>query len=150
MPWSLACEKLMSNWPKHLLRAAAIHCSAWGLFIIALPTMSATVYGFDRPLTDVFLWKGSGLILLLFGLGYGIASRDPLRHWAMVFVGLVAKVLGPIGMALSVWTGEVSPRVLILIPFNDILWWIPMALIIKSAVCSSQWRETSGEQRVGK
>jgi hypothetical protein len=112
------------------LRLAAVHCAAWGLFSIALPGLSADVYGFDGPLTDQFLWQGTGLIILLFGCGYGIASTSPRIHWAVVAVGLAAKILGPIGMASAVWRGEVASDVLLLIPVNDIIWWIPFSVIV--------------------
>ncbi|MCA9061382.1 MAG: hypothetical protein KDA85_22865, partial [Planctomycetaceae bacterium] len=60
-------------WSGKVLIAAAIHCAAWGLFILALPAKSAVVYGFAEPPVDLFLWQGTGLMILLFGIGYGIA-----------------------------------------------------------------------------
>ena len=78
----------------------------------------------------MFLWQGSGLIIFLFGIGYLIASNDPFRHWLMVLIGLLAKVLGPVGMLWSVLTGQVSSDVLRLIPLHDLLWWIPFTMIV--------------------
>lgn len=117
-------------WAVWSLRLASIQCLFWGPFIILTPEVSGRVYGFGRPLTDVFLWQGSGLIIFLFGIGYLIASSDPLRHWLMVLIGLLAKVLGPVGMLWSVWTGQVSSDVLRLIPLHDLLWWIPFTMIV--------------------
>ena len=121
---------MMANWKVWVLRLAAVHCGIWGLFIIGWPAQSAVVYGFEGQLTDEFLWRGCGLTILLFGLGYGIASFDPRRHVAPVLVGLVAKVAGPTGMMFSVWQGEVSSRVLWLLPVNDVIWWLPLLLIV--------------------
>ena len=117
-------------WAVWSLRLASIQCLFWGPFIILTPETSGRVYGFGKPLTDVFLWQGSGLIILLFGIGYLIASSDPFRHWLMVLIGLLAKVLGPIGMLWSVLTDQVSPDVLRLIPLHDLLWWIPFTMIV--------------------
>jgi len=117
-------------WASWSLRIASAQCLFWGPFIILTPETSARVYGFGKPLTDVFLWQGSGLIIFLFGLGYLIASGDPFRHWLMILTGLLAKVLGPIGMLWSVMTGQVSASVLLLIPLHDLIWWIPFTMII--------------------
>ena len=48
-------------------------------------------------------------------------------------VGLLSKVLGPIGMSWAVLQHEVPARVLVLIPINDVLWWIPFAMILSHA-----------------
>lgn len=119
-----------------VLRLAAVHCLAWGVFILAAPVVSARIYGFDKPLTDGFLWSGTGLAIFLFGVGYAIAATDPIRHVAPIVVGLTAKVLGPVGMVLSVVRGEVSSGVLWLLPVNDVVWWIPFGLILRQA-----WRD---------
>ena len=113
-----------------VLRFASVHCCIWGIFIALMPTQSAQLYGFEKPLTDEFLWQGTGLVIFLLGCGYGLASINPLRHYSVVAVGLMAKVLGPIGMLWSVLGGSVSENVLILIPFNDIIWWLPFGMIV--------------------
>jgi small multidrug resistance pump len=118
------------RWHRGVLIIASLQCVVWGVFILAFPTQAATFYGFEKPLTDVFLWKGTGLIIFLFGVGYGLASLDPIRNWSVIVPGFIAKILGPIGMAMSVYEGEVSRRVLILLPVNDIIWWVPFTLIL--------------------
>lgn len=117
-------------WAIWSLRLAAAQCLFWGPFIVLLPRQSSLVYGFQQPPTDIFLWQGSGLIIFLFGLGYLIASRDPFRHWLVVFIGLLAKVFGPVGMLWSVLTDQVTSGVLLLIPLHDVLWWLPFSLIV--------------------
>jgi small multidrug resistance pump len=130
----------VSRWPRIVLLIAAFQCLIWGVFIILLPERSALVYGFAQPPEELFLWQGTGLVILLYGMGYVLASTDPNQHWGIVLVGLLAKVLGPVGMAWSVWHGAVPSRVLLLIPIHDILWWIPFALIVRQGI-SSQVRE---------
>lgn len=126
-----------------VLRLACLHCCLWGLFIIALPEISARVYGFDKPLTDIFLWKGTGLIIFLFGIGYGIASTNPRQHWAIVTMGLVAKILGPIGLCWAAFQGEVPVTVLYLLPVNDIVWWWPFAIIVRRGISPLPSRQNS-------
>ncbi|MEZ6126094.1 MAG: hypothetical protein R3C49_23445 [Planctomycetaceae bacterium] len=119
------------RWHRTVLLAAAVHSLAWGAFIIALPELSAKVYGFGRPVTELSLWQGTGLFIVLLCVGYAIASTDSVQHWAVVLIGLLAKILGPVGLFWSVITSQLPPTVLYLAPLNDVLWWFPFALILK-------------------
>jgi len=112
------------------LFAGGIHSILWGVAIILLPVPAARVYGLAQAPDDLFLWQGTGLVIVLFGTGYLIAASNPLQHWAVVFVGLLAKVLGPVGMTTAVVRGEVSANVLWLLPVNDLIWWLPYGLIV--------------------
>jgi len=117
-------------WMRICLWAAALQCLVWGPFIILAPQKSAVAYGYVTPPRDLFLWQGMGLIILLHGVGYAVAGTAPLRHWLTVFLGLLAKVLGPIGMTWAVLQGPPSPGVLRLIPIHDVIWWLPFTIIV--------------------
>lgn len=119
-----------ARWHGITLLGAGLQCLVWGVFIILWPAKSSLVYGFARPPVELFLWQGTGLVIVLFGIGYVIASTNPLQHWLIVLIGLLGKSLGPIGMAWSVYHGHVSPEVLYLIPINDLIWLIPFGLIL--------------------
>jgi small multidrug resistance pump len=41
------------------------------------------------------IWQCVGMIVGVYGVGYLIAAFDPLRHWPVILVGLLGKVLGP-------------------------------------------------------
>jgi hypothetical protein len=112
------------------LWVASLQCLIWGPLIILAPQKSALAYGYAEPPQDLFLWQGMGLIITLYGVGYAIAGLDPLRHWLTVAVGLLAKILGPIGMTWAVLQGQTSSGVLKLIPVHDVIWWFPFALIV--------------------
>jgi hypothetical protein len=112
---------------------ASFQCLVWGVGIVFRPAASAHVYGMDRTPAELFLWQGIGLVLLLFALGYALAAWDPVQHWGLIAVGLTAKVLGPAGMLWAVWNNDVSSRVLMLLPVNDVIWWLPFAWIIRES-----------------
>lgn len=118
------------RWHKVALLVAGLQCLIWGVFIILMPERSAIVYGFDRPPQEIFLWQGTGLVIFLYGVGYAIASANPHQHWSVIVVGLLAKTLGPAGLLWSVVQGTVPARVLLLIPVNDLIWWLPFGLIL--------------------
>lgn len=121
------------RWQRVALLVASFQCLIWGLFILTLPERSSVAYGFSKVPTELFLWQGTGLIIFLFGVGYGIAATNPKGHWGVVLMGLLAKVLGPVGMLWSVMQGEVAHQVLYLIPFNDLVWWVPFTVILVAA-----------------
>lgn len=50
---------------------------------------------------------------------------------SIVLVGFLGKIFGPIGFAQALWTGRFSPGFGINILFNDIIWWIPLFLILQ-------------------
>jgi hypothetical protein len=61
------------------------------------------------------------------GLGYWLAARDPFRHWPIVVVGLLGKVLGPIGFVGAAVRGALPwCWGLTLVP-NDLVWWLPFS-----------------------
>ena len=43
------------------------------------------------------------MIVGVYGIGYAIASTDPLRHWPIVLVNSLGKIFGPIGFAQALW-----------------------------------------------
>ena len=118
-------------WQRIALLVAGLQCLIWGVFIIVWPERSSVAYGFAQPPAELFLWQGMGLVIVLFGIGYAIASQNPSQHWVIILIGLLSKSLGPIGMAWSVNQGDVSIRVLYLIPINDLIWLIPFGMILR-------------------
>lgn len=111
--------------------AACLHSGVWGIFIILLPEFSARVYGFSETPHEIYLWQGTGLFITLLAVGYGLAFTNPTQHWGILLIGLLAKVLCAIGICGAVLQGQVSSQVLWLIPINDIIWWLPFALIAR-------------------
>ncbi len=73
----------------------------------------------------------------VYGVGYALAARDPLRHWPIVFVGLLGKILGPIGFAQALVRGTFPPEFGWTIVTNDLVWWWPFAA----------WRGREGAMR---
>jgi len=79
------------------------------------------------------IWQCVGMIVGVYGVGYLIAAIDPHRHWPIVLVGLLGKILGPIGFAKALADGTFPPTFGLNILTNDLIWWIPFALILWGA-----------------
>lgn len=119
-----------------MLRIAAIYNVLWGCAAILLP---ATTLGLLLPddqivsSTKVF-WQCIGMIVGVYGVGYWIAAADPYRHWPIVLVGLLGKILGPIGFIdAALIRGTVPSSFGYTILTNDLVWWIPFTLTLLGA-----------------
>ncbi|MFA6043981.1 MAG: peroxiredoxin-like family protein [Phycisphaerales bacterium] len=78
------------------------------------------------------------MIVGVYGLGYWVAARDSRRHWPIVLVGFLGKILGPIGMAKSLVDGSFTPAFAINNVFNDLIWIVPFGLILWDAARSAR------------
>src|SRR5471032_2932685 len=88
----------VSPWLRWSLVEAGLYNLAFGASVVLFPHATSRLGGlgsFDNPLKDAPLWQCIGMIVGVYGFGYWIASRDPVRHWPIVLIGLIGKVLGP-------------------------------------------------------
>ncbi len=113
-----------------VLVAAGIYNLFWGSFVILFPGAMFGWLNMEAPRYPQ-LWQCIGMIVGVYGLGYLIASRDPVRHWPIVFVGFLGKILGPLGMAQALWTGALPIGFAVNVITNDLIWWIPFFLILR-------------------
>lgn len=116
-------------WMKWVLAIAAIYNLAWGLFVVLWPSVPFGWIGMPPP-NYLSLWQCVGMIVGVYGIGYGIAAFDPMRHWPIILVGLLGKVFGPIGFLISASRGELPWIAGLTILTNDLMWWIPFTMIL--------------------
>jgi peroxiredoxin len=120
------------RWMSRVLLAAALYNILWGALVCLAPETTIRWLGIEPPRYPE-LWQCIGMLVGVYGVGFAIAARDPYRHWPIVLVGLLGKVLGPAGYAWAAsterlpWTGGLT------ILTNDLVWWIPFALILRGA-----------------
>ncbi|MBX3741353.1 MAG: hypothetical protein KF712_10210 [Akkermansiaceae bacterium] len=112
--------------------AAGIYNIAWGLFAAADPQWLFRFAGMP-PLNYPQIYACLGMVVGLYGILYLEVARVPERGWLLAAVGLVGKVLGPIGMAVLVFQGTWPLRSAILCLTNDLIWWIPFALYLRDS-----------------
>jgi small multidrug resistance pump len=115
------------------LRLAAGYNVLWGAWCILFPAHFWSLLGMDQP-NYPFLWQCIGMIVGVYGVGYWIAGNAPAIHWPIVLVGLLGKIFGPIGFIQAHFIdGAVPLRFGITLLTNDLVWWIPFALILHHA-----------------
>lgn len=114
---------------RFVLRSAAIYNLVWGASVIAFPHFLFDFAGLAR-LNHPEIWQCVGMIVGVYGVGYWIAARDPSRHWPMVLVGLMGKILGPLGFLEAIGRGSFNWKFGLTLLTNDLLWWIPFTWIL--------------------
>lgn len=119
-------------WARPVLLAAAAYNLLFGVFAVAFPRAWFELSGMPPPAMPA-LWQCIGMVVGVYGIGYACASRAPLRHWPIVLVGLLGKVLGPIGFVGAAARGELPWRAGWLLVTNDLVWWLPFAALLLAA-----------------
>lgn len=122
----------VARWMRAVLTAAGLYNLAWGAFAIFFPLAAFEMAGMTVP-NYPELWQCIGMIVGVYGVGYIIAAFNPLVHWPIVLVGLMGKVFGPIGFAWAVFNGRMPLSMGWTILANDLIWWVPFALILHHA-----------------
>ena len=74
------------------------------------------------------------MIVGVYGVGYWIASYDPIRHWPIVLVGLLGKIFGPLGFVKAYIDGVFNIKFGLTIITNDLIWWYPFGMILYKAL----------------
>lgn len=74
-----------------------------------------------------------GMVVGLYGIVYLEIARVPERGWLLATVGLSGKLLGPIGLAELILSGQWPIATIVVCVSNDLIWWIPFALYLKDA-----------------
>lgn len=119
-------------WMKFVLIAAGIYNIIWGVFTIAFPNLYFS-FAEMAPTNYPEVWQCVGMIIGVYGIGYIIAAYDPYRQWPIVFVGLLGKVLGPIGYFNALIKGTFTLKAGLTNIINDLMWWIPFTMILLGA-----------------
>ncbi len=115
-----------------VLLAAGLYNLVWGGLVILFPNLLFDLLGMPRPNYPEF-WQCIGMIVGVYGVGYAIAATDPGRHWPIVLVGFMGKILGPVGMVGALWNGTLPWGFAVTCVFNDLIWWVPFGLILRQA-----------------
>jgi len=129
-----------------VLWLAGLYNLAWGAFAVLAPLSIFHWAGMESPRYPE-LWQCIGMIVGVYGIGYIVAAYDPARHWPITLVGLLGKVLGPIGFASAVMQGKLPVKFGATIITNDLVWWVPFTFILLFAYHQHQLiRHTEHEE----
>jgi small multidrug resistance pump len=112
-----------------IFAAAAVYNVAFGLWAALFPRAFFLRCAMAPP-TYPSIWACLGMVVGLYGLGYAYAAWRLDRAAPFIAIGLLGKLLGPVGWLLAVGHGEWPVRTVTLILFNDVIWWLPFCLFL--------------------
>lgn len=108
---------------------AGIYNIAWGVFTALWPEWLFSFAGMP-PMNYPEIYACVGMIVGLYGIVYLEIARRPERGFLLAFVGLVGKVLGPIGALMMVMQGKWTMPALVMNVGNDFIWLIPFVIYL--------------------
>jgi hypothetical protein len=112
--------------------AAGLYNIIWGIYSALDPQWLFRFAG--MPLANhPQIFACLAMVIGLYGVLYLEVARVPERGWLLACVGLVGKILGPIGLAALIYKGEWPPATIILCVTNDFIWWLPFFLYLRDA-----------------
>lgn len=109
----------------------------WGLYTVVDPQWLFR-HANMPPLNHPQIFACLGMVVGLYGVLYFEVARNPERGWLLAAVGLLGKVLGPIGLLQLLWSGAWPMATIILCITNDLIWWVPFGLYLHDAW--PEWR----------
>jgi hypothetical protein len=103
---------------------AGIYNILWGLYAALDPQWLFRFAGLpDQNYPQIFACLG--MVVGLYGIIYLEVARVPERGWLLAAIGLLGKILGPLGLAVLILTGQWPLATIILCLTNDLIWWVP-------------------------
>ena len=112
-----------------IFTAAAAYNILFGLWVSLFPRAFFSIMRMDPPRYPG-IWACLGMVVGLYGVGYGYAAWRLDRAFPFIAIGLAGKVLGPIGWVMSVSSGELPFRTCLLVTFDDFIWWLPFSMFL--------------------
>ncbi len=120
------------KWMCITLYLAGIYNIAWGIAVSLYPNELFLLADMEAPQYPA-LFQCIGMMIAVFGAAYIAAGHNPLRHWPIVFAGLLGRILGPISFIYGVYQGVFTWKAGVTIITNDLIWIIPFGVMLWQA-----------------
>lgn len=121
------------QWMRRVLLAAGLYHVAFAIKSICWPRLWFDWIGAAQP-NHPLLWQGVGLIMGLLGVSLLIASGNPIRHWAIVLIGLIKFTLGILGFGIAMLQMQIPIGVAWMCLIDDLIWWAPFVAILWASI----------------
>ena len=108
---------------------AGVYNLVWGGWVAAVPASFYAAAGIPTP-SHPEVAGCLGMVIALYGVVYLQVARDPERGAVLAAVGLAGKTIGPIALAAHVVSGDWPASALRITVFNDLIWWLPLAVYL--------------------
>jgi hypothetical protein len=112
--------------------AAALYNLLWGSINLLFPQLFFRFIGMPVP-NFLPLWQCIGMFVLVYAPAYWWAGRYPSRYRHLILIGLLGKVLGPVGFVWAVAHGQLPLAFGLTNLTNDVIWWPAFGLYLRAA-----------------
>ena len=116
---------------------AGVYNLAFGLWAAIWPLAFFRLFEIPLPRYPGS-WACVGMVVGVYGLLYWHAAWKLETAWPIIAVGLLGKVLGPIGMVTS-FSDDWPRRLGMLCVYNDLIWWLPFGLFLVRGTAIGRW-----------
>ena len=96
------------RWHRGVFLAAGLYNISWGL-LAAVDPQWLFRFADMPPLNYPEIFACLGMVIGLYGILYLEVARRPEGGWLVAAVGLLGKVLGPLGLLRLLWMGQWPP-----------------------------------------
>lgn len=119
--------------------AAALYNVLWGSFTILFPQLFLQLIHV-RAFDVLPLWQCIGMFVLVYAPAYWWAGRYPSSYRHLILIGLLGKVLGPVGFVWAYLHGQLPLAFGLTNLTNDVIWWPAFVLYLHAgARLSGGW-----------
>jgi hypothetical protein len=119
-------------WHRTVFVAAGLYNISWGIYTAIDPQWLFRYAGME-PINHPEIMACLAMVIGLYGICYLEVARAPERGWLFAAVGLIGKLLGPIGAAVLILQQVWPPHAIVMCLTNDLPWWIPSALYLRDS-----------------
>lgn len=112
--------------------AAGFYNICWGLYA-AIDSQWLFRFAKMPPINHPAIFASMGMIVGVYGILYFEVARRPENGFLLAAVGMLGKVLGPIGLAVLIFQGTWPPATAVMCLTNDLIWWIPFTLYLRDS-----------------
>lgn len=114
---------------RRVFAAAGAYNLAFGIWVGLAPSAYFDLTGLER-LNLMPIWQCLGMVIAIYGFLYLHAARRLDAAWPIIAVGLLGKVLGPLGWVKAVLVDKWPMGSGWMIVFNDLIWWVPFGAFL--------------------
>ena len=112
--------------------AAGLYNLAWGAYSALDPQWLFRFSGMPA-LNHPAIFACLAMVVGVYGLLYFTVALRPETGFPIAAVGLLGKMLGPVGLAGLISSGAWPSSTVVLCLTNDFIWWVPFGLDLRDA-----------------
>lgn len=125
-------QNRLTPWMRAVLLLAGTYNLIWGLFILYFPDQFYS-WLLETRAEGAKLVDYQGVGVLIFGFLYLLSSLYPVRFWYLIFIGLLSKTFGAVGVYFFIMNQSLTDHFIFHLLINDFAWLIPLAIIAQRA-----------------